>query len=79
MAKAIYDLTSNQYYGGINRRCQNRLELLRKIGFEYDAEAHGWFHPRGDRVRKGWRMPMCMIQHADKRSFFDTLKSMCNR
>ena len=31
--KSIGELTSNQYYGGLNRRFDKRIRLIRKFGF----------------------------------------------
>ena len=34
-------LTSNQYYGGLNRRFDKRASLLRKLGYKYVATQFG--------------------------------------
>ncbi len=34
--ETMNDLTSNQFYGGMNRRFDNRAALLRRFGFQYE-------------------------------------------
>lgn len=75
MVAAVYNLTSNQYYGGLNRRFSRRAALLHRVGFSFDKEANGWFHPRRERYgRKCWRIPAALLHHADNRAWYDILR-----
>ena len=41
--KSLFDLTSNQYFGGLNRRFDKRCRLLVRLG--YRCFRGGWFRP----------------------------------
>jgi hypothetical protein len=42
------DLSSNEYYGGINRRFDRRSKLLRKLGYTYTTTQYGAMFTRGN-------------------------------
>ena len=76
----LHDLTSNQYYGGINRRFDKRSKLLRKLGFEYMRIEEWGFavFTRGKNhiySRKNSTLPVAFVQHADQRAFIDGVRS----
>lgn len=35
-AVTIYSMTSNEYYGMVNKRCDERMGVLRALGFTYE-------------------------------------------
>ncbi len=39
--KTVYNLTSNQYHGGLNRRFDNRAKLLKRMGYKYTRTQYG--------------------------------------
>ena len=71
-----HELTSNQYYGGLNRRFEKRSRLLRKLGFEYKrSEELGMAYF----VRKTFRhkrsvLTAAEVTHADNRAFVDAVR-----
>ena len=79
---AVSHLTSHQYYRGLNRRFDRRVQLLARLRLEYDPEQVGWFNPRREwhaqHGKPNWRMPNCFLQHADNRAFYETLYRMVN-
>jgi len=68
------ELTSNEYYGGLNRRFDKRAARLRKLGFEYTGTDFGAFFIR-KRFGRMSSIPAPTLHHADARAWFDTLKS----
>jgi tryptophanase len=79
----LQSLTSNQYYGGLNKRFDKRAALLRRFGFSYQRPAHacrpGESVSVGVFVRAGRRrdwdaIPAATLLHADNRAWRDTLK-----
>ena len=67
------DLTSNEYYGGLNRRFNKRAARLRKLGFEYEATKYnGAFFTR-KRMGRMASIPAATLHHADNRAWFDKL------
>lgn len=80
--KSTADLTSNQFYGGMNRRFEKRAALLRNVGFVYTAayDADGNRLPLAMFTRKGWRYRAQVIAasevlHADRRAWREMLAS----
>ena len=47
----IAHLTSNEYWGGLNRRFDRRAKLLRRLGFKYETTEYGGVFVRA----KPWR------------------------
>lgn len=72
--KTKYDLTSNEYYGGLNRRYDRRAALLRKLGFTYVTNEWGAFFTRRG-LGKFTPIPAGVVGHADYRAFIDRLRS----
>ena len=70
-------LSSNQYYGGLNRRFDQRAKRLASVGYRYERiEAYGIavFCRNTDYERKLRTIPASAVMHADRRSWIDLLK-----
>jgi hypothetical protein len=74
--KNMSELTSNQFYGGINRRHDKRARLLTRLGFKFDTEKFGWYNPRRSHLRNNFRIPPSLLQHAHNRAFYETLATL---
>ena len=72
-ADKIDRLTSNQYYGGLNRRFDRRAALLIRLRFKYVAGEHGAAFVRPRVCRPANSIPAAMLAHADNRAWFDLL------
>jgi hypothetical protein len=68
-------LTSNQFYAGINRRFDRRAALLRKSGFSYRAVCPGVAVFTRVRYGKETNVAAATVLHADKRVWTDTLET----
>jgi len=77
-SKDLMNLTSNQYYKGLNNRYDNRYNKLRKLGFKLDRERMLWHIQRITQsdVNNGRLMSNEFVYHADKRSFEDRVKQV---
>jgi hypothetical protein len=69
------DLTSNQYYGGLNRRFDKRAALLRRFGFAYEVVGQVAIFSRTRRCRRS-EVPAALLSHADKRAWREALRSI---
>jgi hypothetical protein len=70
------NLTTNQHYGGLNRRFARRAALLRRLRFNYVANEFGAFFVRGSMgYNKPRIIPACVLSLADKRTWFDKLRT----
>jgi hypothetical protein len=69
------NLTTNQHYGGLNRRFARRAALLRRLRFNYVANEFGAFFVRGSMGYKPRIIPACVLSLADKRTWFDKLRT----
>jgi hypothetical protein len=70
----LNNLTSNQYYGGLNRRFERRAALLRRLGFTYQR-IEGMpvaVFGRGY-LGKSQAIPAAVLHHADNRAWFEEL------
>lgn len=70
-------LTSNQYYGGLNRRFVKRQRRLLSIGFKYVPTEHGAMFIRPARyyvTKKMLGIPAALLHHADNRAFWDVVQ-----
>lgn len=70
----IAHLTSNEYWGGLNRRFDRRAKLLRRLGFKYETTEYGGVFVRA----KPWRtkkeaIPAAVVSLADKRAWVEHL------
>lgn len=68
------ELTSNQYYGGLNRRFEKRAKVLRRLGWEYFPVAG--LPIAVFRKSFGWKVRAIQasdLHHADKRAWMDIL------
>lgn len=79
----VYNLTSNQYYGGMNRRFDKRTARLSKLGFKYVANDFGAFFVKEVPfwVNKGKPIVISVaaIHGYDNRMWFETLRSKLPR
>lgn len=71
-------LTSNQYWGGLNRRYDKRATLLRSLGFEYVDSGHGFAMYSRRRGSRTVALPTAFLFHADKRAWFVKLRNILN-
>jgi hypothetical protein len=83
--KEIREVSSNEFYGGMNRRFAKRERLLRKLGFEYVREGQGRSaQAKFIRVR-GWNnlnqsIPSMVVLSAPNRVWYEmVLSSVLNR
>jgi len=71
-------LTSNQHYGGLNRRFEKRSRRLRSLGFRYQ-QVEGMNIAVFARLRssslKLAAIPVAVLHHADNRSWIETLRT----
>lgn len=68
-------LTSNQLYGGMNRRFEKRSKMLAKFGFKYKIVVKGiaaFIHPRSDRST----VAAAEVMHSNNQCWIDTLRSI---
>lgn len=80
--KSTADLTSNQFYGGLNRRFEKRAALLRRFGFAYTrtgwTDAHGKTLPLALFTRNRYRgqvIAASEVLHACNRVWRETLRA----
>ena len=69
MRKSINDLTSNQYYKGLNNRFDNRVKKLLKLGFSYNKERVAFKNPIWSELSPNAYISTSTIMHCDKRHF----------
>lgn len=76
--KGINDLTSNQYYKGLNNRYDKRITKLKKLRFKLDRDSMQWHigQFREFEVKLGRYMSNEFVMVADNRSFNDKLNRM---
>ena len=67
--KSVSDLTSNQYYGGLNRRFERRAAVLRRFGFKYRCVAEGVAVFDRARFVKVQTITAAEVMHADGRAW----------
>jgi len=77
----VHEITSNQYYGGLNNRFDNRCVLLHRAGFIFDKERTGFYNPletyQTDYQRARNFIPNMKVMHSDKRAFVDNISQLC--
>ena len=66
------ELTSQQYYGGLNKRFDKRCALLVRAGFRWDGEIPGFRHPRF--CYRNTLITTTFIMHSSKRAWLDSLR-----
>jgi hypothetical protein len=67
----LSDLTTHQYYRGLNRRFDRRARQLARMRFKYAAG-------RARFERGGWHaayVTTSAVMHADRRAWFDILRN----
>jgi hypothetical protein len=75
----MYNLTSNQYYGGLNRRFDRRARLLTRLGFVSNlVETDLRVFTRTRHARKV-NIPAAVLTHADNRAWHEVLASRLYR
>jgi len=79
---SLHDLTSNQYWGGINRRFDKRIKLLYKIGIKFDHESVGFpskatkWDFEQERIVPRWILRSSTMMHLDNRAWFEMLRDL---
>lgn len=73
MSRDLNTLTSNEYYGGLNRRFERRAKLLKRLGFRYEKTEYGAVFSRKRSYRNDGCIPAATLHHADRRAWIDTL------
>jgi hypothetical protein len=71
MKKQVSELTSQQYWGGLNRRCDNRIAILSRLGYQWNKETRSFNYRLRPFNQTSFNMGF--LTHADKRSFLDIL------
>ena len=69
-----FRFTSNQFYGGLNRRFDRRARLLHRLGYRYMGTPFGAVFVRGAAFRVE-SIPAGVVMHADNRAFLDSIRS----
>lgn len=70
----LNDLTSNQFYGGMNRRFDKRAKRLRKLGFNYEI------HQLDEHDKRATKGVFCRRRYGRMRMIFASeLMTSCNR
>lgn len=73
------NLTSNEYYGGLNRRFEKRANLLRKLGWKYERlEKYNCAVFVRNSYHKGRTIAAGTVMNADRRVWNDTLARELN-
>ena len=77
----IHELTSNQYYKGLNNRFDKRVRRLLKLkNLYYDSKDATFYniHTKifSRRIQSSYGLSTTFIMHADNRAFFDRLYSI---
>lgn len=65
----LSELTSNQYYKGLNNRFDNRVKKLLRKGFTYCREKAAYKDPRWISTNPNAYVSNSVIMHSDKRHF----------
>lgn len=66
-------LTSNQYWGGLNRRFDNRVARLYSLGYRLEGSDYGSFMVK--RNYQGIRVvPMSMVMHCPNAEYHQFLR-----
>lgn len=76
----LANLTSNQYYRGLNRRFDRRAKRLRQLGFVYRDGGMGFAvfsRMKGANPKFHTHIPACLLSSADNRRFYDAVVSAC--
>jgi len=81
MRKSKSELTSNQYYAGLNRRFDKRMRLLAFMGYDMRRNEHNCYTKQ---LQENWHgriasINASFIMHADKRAFLDELYTQQRR
>ncbi len=69
-------LTSNQYYGGLNRRFEKRAKLLKSLGYKYVVHPElkiALFIKHHQFVHRQKVIPAGSVMHASNRAFIDDI------
>lgn len=71
-------ITSNEYYGALNRRFDRRASLLRRLGYKYTATVYGGMFVK--QQAKHWQttsIPASIVMVSHNRDFIQTLRQPC--
>lgn len=69
-----FGLSSNQFYGGLNRRFDRRARRLRSLGYQYTQTPFGAVFIRS-RFGRLDSIPAGVVMNADNRAFVDSIRS----
>ena len=71
----ISQLTSHQYYRGLNRRFDKRSKRLHQMGFRCVVTEFGAFFQKVWYGNKTYNIPTSLVMNAHQRVFIDKIKS----
>lgn len=74
----LANVSSNQYYGALNRRFDRRAKLLRKLGYKYTHTPYGGVFIK--QQSKHWQtvsIPASVVMIALNRDFLTTVRMPC--
>lgn len=69
-------MSNNQFYGGLNKRFDNRAALLRRFHFTYRMLAPGIAVFSRNRYGREQNIAAATLLHADRRVWVDTLRTV---
>ncbi len=72
---SLYDLTSNQYYNGLNRRFDARVRRILGMGFAYNPDAKTYFRRNKWNCKSRYGLTLSQIMHCDHRAWNEELAS----
>ena len=73
---SLYNLTSNQYYSGLNKRFDARVRRLHNMGFYYDGAKQTYYRRTRWATQPKYGMPLTKIMQCDRRSWQEQLASL---
>ena len=72
-------MTTNQRYGGLNRRFDRRVALLRRFGFKYSTPVPGIAVLTRMRYGRPTNVAASEVMHADRDTWVDRLTTLLVR
>jgi hypothetical protein len=73
-------MTSNQYYGGLNKRFDTRFALLHKCGFRrHDEFPELLIRPNGTNPKSAHRITTDLVMNASNRVWIDHISLVLRR
>ena len=70
---AVKDLSSNQYYKGLNNRYDNRVNKLMRAKYSYSKKYNGWYKGSNfeNEKKNGRLIDNASVMYAENRAFND--------